>query len=54
MRKEDIDMKKNYLKPDTMWMNIEIQHMVCDSLEVNGETNQESDLLTRDYDNWDE
>ena len=46
-------MKKNYLKPETMWMNIEIQQMVCESLEVNGTTNQESDLLSRERD-WDE
>ena len=46
-------MKKMYLKPETVWTKIEIQQMVCTSLEVNGETNNENDLLSRESE-WDD
>ena len=52
-RKKNIDMKKNYLKPEAFITKIEMQQMVCTSMEVNGETNQESDLLSRESD-WDD
>ena len=48
-------MKKMYLKPETIWMNIEIQQMVCESLGKGGSTNDENDILSREsYSDWDD
>ncbi len=45
-------MKKIYVKPEMVSTVLEMQQMVC--LSVNGTTDNENDLLTRDFDDWDE
>lgn len=55
-------MKKIYLKPETIWMNVEIHQMICESgPDViggggnGGTTDDPNDLLSREsYDAWDD
>ena len=51
--------KKEYMQPTIQMVATSMQQMICGStdrpLKVNGGTNQESDLLSRDHSNlWDD
>lgn len=48
-------MKKTYMTPAVEVIRIEIQHMIAVSgPEVDGQTNQESDLLSRESFDFDD
>ena len=52
---EDTNMNKEYINPEMVIVKIATQQMLAASgLGISGETNDTNDLLSRDYDDWDE
>ena len=48
-------MKKTYINPEIVIVKIATQQMLAGSgLGISGETNNTGDLLSRDYDDWDD
>ena len=48
-------MKKTYINPEMEIVKIATQQMLAGSgLGISGETKDTNDLLSRDYDDWDE